>query len=199
VEPVNAANPFGPLLDGFIKAKGFLARLPGELSGQSRPDTTHLFALDEYDFAYALDLDVTKPELEITSTDEVIFFIIRHEKHTGKRRPDSSSAKITGLCLKKVNEKHCYQRVGRVALDIVGPQEEGVPGGIMYLEACYRILNAKEETITIIQFEPRIAFNKDDICKSFKCLVFAVFIIVKGAKLQPKIDLPSARYFLNAS
>lgn len=160
VEPVNATNPFGPLLNGFIKAKGFLTRLPGETSQLLRPDEKYSFTVDGFDLEYDLSLDVTKPDLEITNAHEAVFFIIRHEKIVDSlgTRPDRSSATLTGLCLKQAKDKHCYQRVGRIALHIVGPPEMGIPGprvhalpgGLMYLEACYRILDAKEETFTII-------------------------------------------------
>lgn len=141
-KPVNAANPFGPLLSGFIKVKGLLGTIPcnNEWRGlQWDLEST----VEGYWIWGNLVLDVTKPASEIASKDEVTVMIIRTYE-------DCDRTGLCGLALKSTKEKYCYRRVGLVWLLSYGQHFESRDGAPDSDTWSSRILKAREQTIKIV-------------------------------------------------
>jgi hypothetical protein len=146
-EPVNTANPFGPLLSGFVKVKAFAARLPSHLTWRGDPVTNEDIRIEGYTLTCLLSLDVTNPAFEISSMDEIVVLPILYDAC-------DVYTHLQALCLKESEDKQSFRRVGNV--HFMSPRDrwrsnprtlqEMIPN----MEAWASVLKALEETITII-------------------------------------------------
>ena len=144
-EPVNASNPFGPLLSGHVKLKGLLATLPKKLLNcKLKAEVSAFIAIGRYPLRYNLSLDITAPAFEITSMNGVVVFIINITGSMGH-------GALKGLCLKRAKNACCFERIGIMSLLCDRHyNKDNDKTGCPDLEKWTSMLKLKEGIVTII-------------------------------------------------